>query len=67
MGWLRQPEAILMPLLERLSFLSLLLKQPNLSRRWSPTKGGVMIDSSHVRGAHIPLRKQICHYVKNRH
>jgi hypothetical protein len=39
--------------LEGLSSLSLSLKQPNLLRRWSPTKGGMMIDSSHGKGVHI--------------
>jgi hypothetical protein len=40
--------------------LSLSPKQPNLSRRCSPTKVGVMIDSSHVRWVHLPSTKQIC-------
>jgi hypothetical protein len=59
MGWLRQPEDMLMLLLEELSShsLLLLLMQLSLLRRWSPTKGGVMIDSSHVKGVHILSKK----------
>jgi hypothetical protein len=60
MGWLWQPEDMLMLLLEVLSSHSLLLMQLSLLRRWSPTKGGVMIDSSHVKEVHIVSRKHIC-------
>jgi hypothetical protein len=49
-----------MLLLEVLSSHSLLLMQLSLLRRWSPTKGGVMIDSSHVKEVHIVSRKHIC-------
>jgi hypothetical protein len=37
------------------------LKQPNSSRRWSPTKGGVMIDSSHVSGVHAIKEADMLH------
>jgi hypothetical protein len=46
-----------MLLLEELSSHSLLLMQLSLLRRWSPTKGGVMIDSSHFKGVYILSRE----------
>jgi hypothetical protein len=49
-----------MLLLEELSPHSILLMQLNLLRRWSPTKGGVMIDSNHVKGVYILSKKHIC-------
>jgi hypothetical protein len=50
---------MLMQLLEELSSHSLLLMQLSLLRRWSPTKGGVMIDSSHIKGVHTHTIKEV--------
>jgi hypothetical protein len=49
-----------MLLLEEISSHSPLLMQQSFLTRWFPTKGGVMIDSNHVKGIQIPLRKRIC-------